>query len=218
MSVSARAPSSGQTARSAFRKAAATDTERARGRRKQHKDWPCPVASSWRWQRPGQPFGLPEHGGQQPGTANSLDKSCAMVCHKSRKFLFLRAGAGDGAGVLCGGRTGTGQFPHSGGKSPMGWFGERREKRSRRGESPGRQREGTVRVPADRQGCRIGPRRKRRLSRRGCAGRQHAGKGDVLRVCSSEALQSIGMSRADGSLHTCNDWGPCRRLQKLFPQ
>ena len=218
MSVSARAPSSGQTARSAFRKAAATDTERARGRRKQHKDWPCPVASSWRWQRPGQPFGLPEHGGQQPGTANSLDKSCAMVCHKSRKFLFLRAGAGDGADVLCGGRTGTGQFPHSGGKSPMGWFGERREKRSRRGESPGRQRERTVRVPADRQGCRIGPRRKRRLSRRGCAGRQHAGKGDVLRVCSSEALQSIGMSRTDGSLHTCNDWGPCRRLQKLFPQ
>ena len=218
MSVSARAPSSGQTARSAFRKAAATDTERARGRRKQHKDWPCPVASSWRWQRPGQPFGLPEHGGQQPGTANSLDKSCAMVCHKSRKFLFLRAGAGDGADVLCGGRTGTGQFPHSGGKSPMGWFGERREKRSRRGASPGRQRERTVRVPADRQGCRIGPRRKRRLSRRGCAGRQHAGKGDVLRVCSSEALQSIGMSRTDGSLHTCNDWGPCRRLQKLFPQ
>lgn len=219
MSVSARAPSSGQTARSAFRKAAATDTERARGRRKQHKDWPCPVASSWRWQRPGQPFGLPEHGGQQPGTANSLDKSCAMVCHKSRKFLFLRAGAGDGAGVLCGGRrAGTGQFPHSGGKSPMGWFGERREKRPRRGESPGRQRERTVRVPADRQGCRIGPRRKRRLSRRGCAGRQHAGKGDVLRVCSSEALQSIGMSRTDGSLHTCNDWGPCRRLQKLFPQ
>ena len=147
MSVSARAPSSGQTARSAFRKAAATDTERARGRRKQHKDWPCPVASSWRWQRPGQPFGLPEHGGQQPGTANSLDKSCAMVCHKSRKFLFLRAGAGDGAGVLCGGRTGTGQFPHSGGKSPMGWFGERREKRSRRGESSGRRREGWCRYP-----------------------------------------------------------------------
>ncbi len=167
MSVSARAPSSGQVARSAFRKAAATDTERARGRRKQHKDWPCPVASSWRWQRPGQPFGLPEHGGQQPGTANSLDKSCAMVCHKSRKFLFLRAGAGDGAGVLCGGRTGTGQFPHSGGKSPMGWFGKRREKRPRRGESPGRQRERTVRVPADRQGCRIGPRRQRSLSRRG---------------------------------------------------
>lgn len=115
-------------------------------------------------------------------------------------------------------RAGAGQFPHGGGKSPMGWFGERREKRLRRGESPGRQREGTVRVPADRQGCRIGPRRKRRLSRRGCAGRQHAGKGDVLRVCCSEALQSIGMSRADGSLHTCNDWGPCRRLQKLFPQ
>ena len=93
MSVSARAPSSGQAARSAFRKVAATDTERARGRRKQHKDWPCPVASAWRWQRPGQPFGLPEHGGQQPGTANSLDKSCAMVCHKSRKFLFF-AGRG----------------------------------------------------------------------------------------------------------------------------
>ena len=65
------------------------------------------------------------------------------------------------------GRAGTGQFPHGGGKSPMGWFGERREKRPRRGESPGRQRERTVRVPADRQGCRIGPRRQRSLSRRG---------------------------------------------------
>lgn len=43
-------------------------------------------------------------------------------------------------------------------------------------------------------------------------------KGTSGCMCCSEALQSIGMSRADGSLHTCNDWGPCRRLQKLFPQ
>lgn len=92
-----------------------------------------------------------------------------------------------------------------------------RKEAAERGE-PGPSEGRTVRVPADRQGCRIGPRRQRSLSRRGCAGRQHAGKRDVLRVCSSEALQSIGMSRADGSLHTCNDWGPCRRLQKLFPQ
>ena len=117
-----------------------------------------------------------------------------------------------------GGRAGTGQFPHGGGKSPMGWFGEQREKRPRRGESPGRQRERTVRVPADRQGCRIGPRAKDAClvgtTPEGCMPEE----GTSGRVCSSEALQSIGMSRADGSLHTCNDWGPRRRLQKLFLQ
>lgn len=147
MSGAAPAACASQTAGRACQKSAGNRHGAARDRRKQRKDWPFPVTSSWRWQRPGQPFGLPEYGGQQPGTANSLDKSCAMVCHKSRKFLFLRAGAGDGAGVLCGGRTGTGQFPHGGGKSPMGWFGERREKRSRRGESSGRRREGWCRYP-----------------------------------------------------------------------
>lgn len=164
-------------------------------------------------------LGFRSMAGSSPAQRTVWTNPALWSATNQENFCFLRAGAGDGAGVLCGGRrAGVGQFPHGGGKSPMGWFGERREKRPRRGESPGRQRERTVRVPADRQGCRIGPRRKRRLSRRGCAGRQHAGKGDVLRVCSSKATQSIGMSRADGSLHTCNDWGPCRRLQKLFPQ
>ena len=139
---------SGQTAQSSFRKAAGNRLGAGTGRRKRDKG-------------SGQPFRLPGHDGQPPGTANSLDKSCAMVCHKSRKFLFFWAGA-------CGRRRhpswakgGTGAFPHSG-KNPMGWFGER-EKKSR-GEGRGRAvtvgRYGSV----DRQGCRTGPWRKRLLS------------------------------------------------------
>ena len=192
--------------------------QRARGRRKQRKGWPCPVASAWRWQRPGQPFGLLEHGGQSPAQRTVWTNPALWSATNQENFCFLRAGAGDGAGVLCGGRrAGTGQFPH-GGKSPMGWFGERREKRSRRGNSPGRQREGRCRYPRTGRDAASG---------RGAKGACLVGtapdgsmpeKGTSGRVCSSEALQSIGMSRADGSLHTCNDWGPCRRLQKLFPQ
>ena len=105
---------SGQTAQSSFRKAAGNRLGAGTGRRKRDKG-------------SGQPFRLPGHDGQPPGTANSLDKSCAMVCHKSRKLLFFWAGA-------CGRRRhpswakgGTGAFPHSG-KNPMGWFRERRKK------------------------------------------------------------------------------------------
>lgn len=125
-------------------------------------------------------LGFRSMAGSSPAQRTVWTNPALWSATNQENFCFLRARAGDGAGVLCGGRrAGTGQFPHSGGKSPMGWFGERREKRPRRGESPGRQRERTVRVPADRQGCRIGPRRQRPLSRRGCAGRHHAGRGDV---------------------------------------
>ena len=120
---------SGQTAQSSFRKAAGNRLGAGTGRRKRDKG-------------SGQPFRLPGHDGQPPGTANSLDKSCAMVCHKSRKFLFFWAGA-------CGRRRhpswakgGTGAFPHSG-KNPMGWFGERRKKVVERGEVGLSRRDGT---------------------------------------------------------------------------
>ncbi len=219
MSVSARAPSSGQAARSAFRKVAATDTERARERRKQRRDWPAlsPVHGGGKGRA--SLLGFRSMAGSSPAQRTVWTNPALWSATNQENFCFLRAGAGDGAGVLCGGRrAGVGQFPHGGGKSPMGWFGERREKRPRRGESPGRQRERTVRVPADRQDAASGRGAKGACLVGGCAGRQHAGRGESGRVCSSKATQSIGMSRADGSLHTCNDWGPCRRLQKLFPQ
>lgn len=122
ISVSACASCSGQAAQSAFRKAAGNRLGADTGRRKRDKG-------------SGQPFRLPGHDGQPPGTANSLDKSCAMVCHKSRKFLFFWAGA-------CGRRRhpswakgGTGIFPHSG---KIRWAVlESGEKRSWRGEKSG---------------------------------------------------------------------------------
>ena len=164
---------SGQTAQSAFRKAAGNRLGAGTGRRKRDKG-------------SGQPFRLPGHDGQPPGTANSLDKSCAMVCHKSRKFLFCWAGA-------CGRRRhpswakgGTGAFPHSG-KNPMGWFGER-EKKSR-GEGRGRAvtvgRYGSV----DRQGCRTGPWRKRLLSFLSYAGIP-CRKREPQAVCASPTLHT----------------------------
>ena len=83
---------SGQTAQSSFRKAAGNRLGAGTGRRKRDKG-------------SGQPFRLPGHDGQPPGTANSLDKSCAMVCHKSRKFLFSGQGPVGGAGILHGRRA-----------------------------------------------------------------------------------------------------------------
>lgn len=168
MSVSARAPSSGQAARSAFRKVAATDTERARERRKQRRDWPAlsPVHGGGKGRA--SLSGFRSMAGSSPAQRTVWTNPALWSATNQENFCFLRAGAGDGAAVLYGGRrAGAGQFPHGGGKSPMGWFGERREKRPRRGESPGRQRERTVPVSTDRQGCRIGPRRQRSLSRRG---------------------------------------------------
>lgn len=129
ISASACASCSGQAAQSAFRKAAGNRLGADTGRRKRDKG-------------SGQSFRLPGHDGQPPGTANSLDKSCAMVCHKSRKFLFFWAGA-------CGRRRhpswakgGTGTFPHSG-KNPMGCFRERRKKVVERGEVGLSRRDGT---------------------------------------------------------------------------
>lgn len=121
--VSACASCSGQIAQSAFRKAAGNRLGAGTGRRKQNKG-------------SGQSFRLPGHDGQSPGTANSLDKSCAMVCHKSRKFLFFWAGAWGRRRHPLRAKGGTGTFPHSG-KSPRGCFRERGEKRSWRGERPG---------------------------------------------------------------------------------
>lgn len=105
------------------------------------------------------PCVLPERGGHQPGTANSLDKSCAMVCHKSRKFLFFMGRVLWTALASFGAKSRYGQIPHSGGKSPMIWFRERRERRAWRGRAVKAGRYGY----ADRQGCRIGPWRKRLL-------------------------------------------------------
>lgn len=174
ISVLACASCSGQTAQSAFRKASGNRLGAGTGRRKRDKG-------------SGQSFRLPGHDGQPPGTANSLDKSCAMVCHKSRKFLFFWAGA-------CGRRRhpswakgGTGAFPHSG-KNPMGWFGEREKKG--RGEGRGRAvtvgRYGSV----DRQGCRTGPWRKRLLSFLTYAGIP-CRKREPQAVCASPTLHSV---------------------------
>ncbi len=189
---------SGQTAQSSFRKAAGNRLGAGTGRRKRDKG-------------SGQPFRLPGHDGQPPGTANSLDKSCAMVCHKSRKFLFFWAGA-------CGRRRhpswakgGTGAFPHSG-KNPMGWFGERGEKRSWRGERPGcngwavwiRRQAGMPHRAAAQKAFVFPDLRRNTMPEEGTSGR--------VRI--TNAPQRLGMSRADGSLHACNNSGPCRRLQK----
>ena len=82
--------------------------------------------------------------------------------------VFCGQGPVDGAGVLWGRRGGTGKFPLSGGKSPMGWLREWRGKRSRNGEIPGSQ-DGKGRYWYPRTGrdaasgrgakgaCRVGP-------------------------------------------------------------
>ncbi len=164
-------------------------------------------------------FGFRSMAGSSPAQRTVWTNPALWSATNQENFCFLRAGAGDGAGVLCGGRrAGAGQFPHGGGKRPMGWFGERREKRPRRGESPavrGKERYGYPRTGRDAASgrsakgpCLVGAAPEGTMPEEGTSGC----------MCCSEALQSIGMSRADGSLHTCNDWGPCRRLQKLFPQ
>lgn len=136
MSVSARASSSGQAARSAFRKVAATGAGTGPAEAAQGLAFPC--SSSWRWQRGVSLLGFRSMAGSSPAQRTVWTNPALWSATNQENFCFLRAGAGDGAGVLCGGRrAGAGQFPHGGGKSPMGWFGERREKRPRRGESPG---------------------------------------------------------------------------------
>ena len=161
MSVSACASCSGQTAQSAFRKAAGNRLGAGTGRRKQDKG-------------SGQSFRFPGHDGQPPGTANSLDKSCAMVCHKSRKFLFFWAGAWGRRRHPSWAKGGTGTFPHSG-KSPRGCCRERREEG--RGEGRGRA------VKLGRYGIRRQAGmphqawRKRYLPCLTCTGRYHAGRG-----------------------------------------
>lgn len=163
LSVSACASCSGQTAQSAFRKAAGNRLGAGTGRRKRDKG-------------SGQPFRLPGHDGQPPGTANSLDKSCAMVCHKSRKFLFFWAGA-------CGRRRhpswakgGTGAFPHSG-KTRGGAL----ESGEKKGHGEGRGRAVTVGRYGIRRQAGMPQRawRKRCLSCLTCTGRHHAGRGNI---------------------------------------
>lgn len=138
MSVSARASSSGQAARSAFRKVAATDTARdgASGSSARTGLALSPVYGGGKGRA--SLLGFRSMAGSSPAQRTVWTNPALWSATNQENFCFLQAGAGDGAGVLCGGRrAGTGQFPHGGGKSPMGWFGERREKRPRRGESPG---------------------------------------------------------------------------------
>lgn len=100
------------------------------------------------------PCVLPERGGHQPGTANSLDKSCAMVCHKSRKFLFFMGRVLWTALASFGAKSRYGQIHAQWRQEPDGLVqGAERKKGV---ERPGCQG-GTVR------GCRIGPWRKRLL-------------------------------------------------------
>ena len=167
ISVSACASCSGQAAQSAFRKAAGNRLGAGTGRRKRDKG-------------SGQSFRLPGHDGQPPGTANSLDKSCAMVCHKSRKFLFFWAGA-------CGRRA----VRHISAQrqEPDGLVRRAGEKRSWRGEKSGCQG-GTALVYVDRQGCRTGPWRKRLLSFLSYAGIP-CRKREPQAVCASPALHSV---------------------------
>ena len=198
ISVSACASCSGQAAQSAFRKAAGNRLGAGTGRRKRDKG-------------SGQSFRLPGHDGQPPGTANSLDKSCAMVCHKSRKFLFFWAGA-------CGRRRhpswakgGTAYFRTA---ARTRWAGSEsgRKKVVERGEVGLSRRDGT------------GIRRQAGMSHRAVAQKASVfpelrrntmpEEGTSGRVRITSASQRLGMFRADGSLHACNDGGPCRRLQK----
>ena len=197
ISVSACASCSGQAAQSAFRKAAGNRLGAGTGRRKRDKG-------------SGQSFRLPGHDGQPPGTANSLDKSCAMVCHKSRKFLFFWAGA-------CGRRRhpswakgGTAYFRTA---ARTRWAGSEsgRKKVVERGKVGLSRRDGAgIRRQA---GMPQRAWRKRLLSCLTCPEGTMPEEGAPA-VYSTNASQRLGMSRADGSLHACNNSGPCRRLQK----
>lgn len=162
-------------------------------------------------------LGFRSMAGSSPAQRTVWTNPALWSATNQENFCFLRAGAGDGAGVLCGGRrAGAGQFPHGGGKSPMGWFGERREKRPRRGESPavrGKGRYGYPRTGRDAASgrsakgpCLVGAAPEGTMPEEGTSGC----------MCCPKALQSIGMSRVDGSLHTCNDWGPCRRFAEAL--
>ena len=148
------------------------------------------------------PCVLPERDGHQSGTANRLDKSCAMVCHKSRKFLFFAGRVLWMAPVSFGGEgQGRANLSYGGGKRAMAGS-ESGGKDGAEGGEPGlSRRERTAVVSADRQECRTGPRCRRCLPRWACTGRHHAGRRRSGRVCGSEATRSIGMSRAEG--HVC---------------
>ena len=104
-----------------------------------------------------------------------------------------------------------GAFPHSG-KNPIGCFRERRKKVVERGEDGLSRWDGT------------GIRRQAGMPHRAVAQKAFVfpdlhrntmpEEGTSGRVRITNASQRLGMSRADGSLHACNDGGPCRRLQK----
>ena len=196
ISVSACASCSGQAAQSAFRKAAGNRLGAGTGRRKRDKG-------------SGQSFRLPGHDGQPPGTANSLDKSCAMVCHKSRKFLFFWAGA-------CGRRRhpswakgGTGTFPHSG-KNPMGCFRERRKKVVERGEV-GLSRLGRRTGIRRRAGCLRAPAQRSTVFE---ARKDHTGRG--LRPAAAIHHHSVSAyPRPTDHCMLATIQGPCRRLRKI---
>lgn len=212
----ALAACSGKTAKCPFRKTAGNRLGAGTGRRKQDKGCPFPYRQLMAVAKPTPVFRLPERDGQQPGTANSLDKSCAMVCHKSRKFLFLRAES-------CGWR----RHPWGGPKGRCGKISAKRRQeadglvqRSERAEVAERGDAGLQR----RDGTGI-------CRQAGAPHRAVAQKAFVLpdlrrntmpeeetpgRVCRTEATQSTGMLRADGALHAFNDTGGdhdvvCRR-------
>lgn len=130
--------------------------------------------------------------------------------------VFCGQGPVDGAGVLWGRRGGTGKFPHSGGKSPMGWLRERRGKRSRNGEIPGSQ-DGKGRYWYPRTGRNAASGRGAKAA---CALGLHrkapCRKGKVWPCGQLRSTLSIGMSRPTGT-SAFSDSGPCPFCGKSCP-
>ena len=125
-------------------------------------------------------------------------------------FFFSGQGPVGGAGILHGRRAVRAHFRTA---ARTRWLVRRAgEKRSWRGERPGcngwavwiRRQAGMPHRAVAQKAFVFPELRRNTMPEEGTSGR--------VRI--TNASQRLGMSRADGSLHACNDGGPCRRLQK----
>lgn len=124
-------------------------------------------------------------------------------------FFFSGQGPVGGAGILHGRRAVRAHFRTA---ARTRWAGlESGEKRSWRGKRPGC------------NGWAVWIRRQAGMPHRAVAQKASVlpdlpegpcRKREPQAVYSTNASQRLGISRADGSLHACNNSGPCRRLQK----
>ena len=125
-------------------------------------------------------------------------------------FFFSGQGPVGGAGILHGRRAVRAYFRTA---ARTRWAGlESGEKRSWRGKRPGcngwavwiRRQAGMPHRAVAQKAFVFPDLRRNTMPEEGTSGR--------VRI--TNAPQRLGMSRADGSLHACNNSGPCRRLQK----